>query len=206
MLWPMLDTRKAETGMAKPYFSTALIALTLSSTVAVAQDTGTTSDLDMGVPLQKGERPLGERYLKETFNDWQLACIASQLEQDPCSMLQLMLDPNGQPMAEITLFRLAEGPAAAAATVIVPLETLLPAQMTIAIGDNLGKRYGYEYCTPVGCVAQIGLTEEDIALMKAEDEAVVSIVPAPAPDQRIDLRLSLSGFTAAYNVVDVVEN
>ena len=37
-------------------------------------------------------------------------------------------------------------------------------------------------------------------------KAIVSIVPAPAPDQRINLELSLKGFTAAYNVVDVVEN
>lgn len=89
---------------------------------------------------------------------------------------------------------------------MVPLETLLPAQLSLSIDGGPSKRYQYAFCNPIGCVAQIGLTEEEIALMKKGKEAKVSLVPAPAPDQRIDLTLSLKGFTAAYDVVDVVEN
>lgn len=196
--------------MATFGFRAALVSLALAATPLIAQETQNTgetaSGLDMGKPVEAGERPLGQRYQKEVFTDWTLACIATEAEVDPCSMLQLLTDQNGQPMAEMTMFRLADGQAAAAATIIVPLETLLPAQLTFSIGDNLGKRYNYQYCTPVGCVAQIGLNQEDIDLMKAANEAIISIVPAPAPDQRIDLRLSLAGFTAAYETVDVVNN
>jgi invasion protein IalB len=190
----------------------AAALITLTASAGFAQDTGSTGEapptppLDLGERVTEADRPLGQRYLKEEYGDWDLACVATEQETDPCSLLQILTDPNGQPMAEFTMFRLASGQAKAAATVIVPLETLLPAQLTISIGDNLGKRYAYQFCTPVGCVAQIGLTEEDIEMMKASDEAVITLVPAPAPDQRLNLTLSLKGFTAGFDVVDTVAN
>ena len=116
-----------------------------------------------------------------------------------------MTDGQGQPMAEFSLFRLSgSGQAVAGATVIVPLETLLPAQLTISIDGAPGKRYNYSFCSPVGCVAQIGLTEADIAAMKKGSTATLSLVPAPAPDQTVKLTLSLKGFTAGYEASDVV--
>ena len=110
-------------------------------------------------------------------------------------------------MAEISLFRLeGGGQAVAGASVIVPLETLLPAQLTIAVDGAPGKRYNYSFCNPIGCVAQIGLTAEDVAAFKKGTEATVALVPAPAPDQVVKLKLSLKGFTAGYDTVDVVQN
>ena len=89
---------------------------------------------------------------------------------------------------------------------VVPLETLLPAQLTISIDGAPGKRYNYSFCNPIGCVAQIGLTEADIAAFKKGKIAQISLRPAPAPDQVVTLDMSLKGFTAGYNVVDVVSN
>lgn len=162
--------------------------------------------LDLGEPVTQGPQ-LGERYSKETFGDWDLACVKTDRETDPCSMLQIMTDEQGNAVAEISLFRLANrGQAVAGATVVVPLETLLPAQLTIAVDGGGAKRYNYSFCNPIGCVAQIGLTEDDVAAFQRGAEAKVSLVPAQAPDQRVEVTMSLSGFTAAYNVVDVVEN
>ncbi len=160
--------------------------------------------LDLGTP----EGPqLGQRYSKEKFGDWDLACIKTEGEQDPCSLLQIMEDSNGNPMAEMSLFRLEEGSVAVAgATIIVPLETLLPAQLTMSIDGGPGKRYNYSFCNPIGCVAQIGLTEADITAMKRGAEAKLTLVPAPAPDQKVNMTVSLNGFTAGYDVVDVVSN
>ncbi len=104
------------------------------------------------------------------------------------------------------MFRIENGgQAAAGATILVPLETLLPAQLTIAVDDTPGKRYNYTYCSPVGCAAQIGLTQEDIDGFKKGKSATVTLVPAPAPDQVVSLTLSLKGFTAGYDAVDVVK-
>lgn len=213
--------RMYEATMFKSIIGLGSVAALLIATAATAQET-TTEDpkpeseqtgaiegseaLDLGEPVAEGPK-LGERYSKEKFGDWDLACIKTEEEQDPCSLLQVMTDPQNNPMAEISLFRLAGNQAAVAgATIVVPLETLLPAQLTVSVDGGPGKRYNYSFCNPIGCVAQIGLTQTDIDAMKKGAKATVSLVPAPAPDQTISLDLSLSGFTAGYDVVDVVTN
>ncbi|MBK0328431.1 invasion associated locus B family protein [Rhodobacteraceae bacterium F11138] len=169
-----------------------------------AAPAATSPDLDLGQPVSDGPK-LGERYSKEKFGDWDLACIKTDGEKDPCSLLQILRDSSDNPVAEVSLFRIENGgQAAAGATVLVPLETLLPAQLTIAVDDAPGKRYNYSFCSPVGCAAQIGLTQEDVDAFKKGAKATVSLVPAPAPDQRINLSLSLNGFTAGFNAVDVL--
>ena len=162
--------------------------------------------LDLGQPVANEPR-LGERYAKETHGDWDLACVKTEAEQDPCSLLQIVLDEQNNPMAEMSLFRLEQegSPAVAGATVIVPLETLLPGGLTISVDGAPAKRYGYSFCNPLGCVSQIGLTQEDIDAYRRGSEAIMTLRPAPAPDQVITMKLSLKGFTAGYKVVDVVK-
>lgn len=170
-------------------------------------DTATADQmLDLGQPVDDGTPQLGDRYAKETHGDWDLACVKTEAETDPCSLLQILTDPNGNPMAEVSLFRInqAGGQAVAGATIIVPLETLLTAALTISVDGAPGKRYNYSFCNPLGCVAQIGLTQADIDAFKQGGEAVLSLRPAPAPDQLVEMKMSLKGFTAGYNVVDVV--
>lgn len=188
---------------------TAFVGMT-----ALAQAQETTSDeqpasgaqLDLGQPVADGPR-VGESYTKETFGDWELACIKTDSDSDPCSLVQILKDTNNNPLAEVSLFRLSgSGQAIAGATVMVPLETLLPAQLTVAVDGVGGKRYNYSYCSQIGCIAQIGLTQDDIDAFKKGSLATVTLVPAQAPDQIISLEMSLSGFTAGYNTVDIVEN
>jgi len=173
-----------------------------------AEQAETTADqlLDLGEPVSDGPRP-GERYSKEKHGDWDLACIKTETETDPCSLLQVLAGPQGNPIAEVSLFRIDQqgGQAVAGATVIVPLETLLPAALTISVDGAPAKRYNYSFCNQLGCVAQIGLTQGDIDAFKKGTEAVLSLRPAPAPDQVVEMKLSLSGFTAGYDVVDVVQ-
>jgi invasion protein IalB len=117
-----------------------------------------------------------------------------------------MTDDSGNPIAEVSLFRIENGgQAKAGATIVVPLETLLTAQLTVAVDGGGGKRYNYSFCNPIGCVAQIGFTQADVNAFKRGNKAIVTIVPAPAPDQKIELELSLKGFTAGYDAVDVVK-
>jgi invasion protein IalB len=162
--------------------------------------------LDLGQPVDDGTPQIGDRYLKEEFGDWDLACIKTETDEDPCSLLQILTDPNGNPMAEVSMFRISQegGQAVAGATVIVPLETLLTTALTISVDGAPGKRYNYSFCNQLGCVAQIGFTQGDIDAFKKGTEAIFSLRPAPAPDQLIEMKLSLKGFTAGYDVVDVV--
>ncbi|MCY4302143.1 MAG: invasion associated locus B family protein [Aestuariivita sp.] len=177
--------------------------LRAQESVAPIPDDSIEDQLDLGEPAD-GPR-LGERYIKETFGDWDLGCVHTELENDPCSLIQLLSDENGNPSAEVSIFRLAgRGPAVAAGTIVVPLETLLTEKLTLSVDGAPGKRYNFSFCNRSGCVVQIGLTNEDIEAFQTGIEATIEIVPAPAPERLIAINMSLQGFSAGYDVVDIV--
>lgn len=136
----------------------------------------------------------------ETIGDWNLLCATSGPEPRPCNMVQLLQDGAGTPIAEVTLFPLSEpeGEAVAAATFIVPLETLLTSQLTLSVDGEGTRRYPFAFCNETGCVARIALLEEDVARYKGGNTAQVTIVPALAPNQVVNIEMSLTGFTKAY--------
>lgn len=198
------------------FIHSALIGATLTLTLpfmAMAQETkpaeGTAanveSQLSLGEDANK-DPDLGQPYTKEEVGAWEIRCIKTEEEQDPCQMYQLMDDGEGIPVAEFSLFRLpAGGKAVAGATVVVPLETALPQQLTITVDGGSARRYPYAFCNSVGCYARIGLTNEDIAVFKKGANATLTIVPALAPDQKVELSLSLKGFTASFDKASTID-
>lgn len=193
------------------YRSTLALCATLlaaTSFAASAQDTTAPKvedQLSLGEDASKSPE-LGKPYTKEVIGAWELRCIKTETDEDPCQMYQLLDDGQGAPVAEISLFRLpGGGKAEAGATVVVPLETSLPQQLTIAVDGAKARRYPYAFCNQVGCYARLGMTAGDVAAFKRGNEAVITIVPALAPDQQVKLTLSLTGFTASYDKVSVIE-
>lgn len=187
-------------------------ALALSSAGYAQETTEQNSGTAIGSQLSMGEdanapNDLGQAYTKEVNGDWELRCLRTEVPaDDPCQMYQLMDDGEGVPVAEFSLFRLpGTGQAKAGATVIVPLETSLQDQLNIRIDGGIAKRYPFLFCNTLGCYARIGLTDDDVAAFKRGSQAVITIVPARAPDQRVDLTLSLSGFTASYDKASVID-
>ncbi|EEE36712.1 invasion associated family protein [Rhodobacteraceae bacterium KLH11] len=166
-------------------------------------ETGIGSDLDLG---QSGPR-VGEQYIKEKSGDWNISCLKAEEGEDLCAMVQILNNQQGDPIAEISLGKLPEGGAAVAwANIIVPLETLLQAQLAISIDGAPRKLYNYHHCVSIGCVAQVGFTQSDIDAMKSGSKAVLSLVPARLPDQILDMEMSLSGFTAGFTGLNVAPN
>lgn len=143
----------------------------------------------------------------EVIGDWELQCAASGPEPRPCRLYQLLRDQTGTPISEVTLFKLAqpEGQAVAGATLIVPLETLLTSQLTMAVDSNNARRYPFAFCNQAGCVARIGFSEADINNFKAGNVAQITIVPALAPDQVVTVEMSLAGFTKAFDTASGVD-
>ncbi len=194
--------------MIKKLVPFALAATTILGGAALAQETSNEAPAtdQAGSELDLGETGLrvGEQYVKEKSGDWDVSCIKAKTGEDPCAMVQVLNGPQGEPIAEITVGKLPDGGAAVAwANVIVPLETLLQAQLAISVDGAPRKLYNYHHCVPVGCVAQLGLTQGDLDSMKAGSKAVISLVPARAPDQIINMDLSLSGFTAGFDGLSV---
>lgn len=200
---------------------TLLLALA-AATPSIAQDTGTAAtDGDTSGDAQTTEPAAteapaadaaaadgatdqaGQPYVAETFGDWQLRCIRANDGSDPCQLYQLMNDKaTGKPLSEITIVALPEGQeAAAGATIIVPLETLLTQQVNISIDGGPTKRYPFTFCAEVGCVARVGFTKDDLAGFRKGKIAKVTVVPLADPSRTVDVEISLSGFTAGYEAV-----
>ncbi|MEM6939183.1 MAG: invasion associated locus B family protein [Pseudomonadota bacterium] len=149
---------------------------------------------------------IGRPYTREVTGAWEMRCIKVESGEEPCQMYQLLDDGEGAPVAEISLFRLPEGGRAeAGATIVVPLETALQQQLTISVDGGNARRYPYAFCNPVGCYVRLGMTPQDVNAFKRGNQAVITIVPALAPDQEVQLTLSLDGFTASYDKVSIIE-
>lgn len=185
----------------------ALLAIGLASPLA-AQDTAGTADETATAAeqagLSLGQREVGTTYVSAEHGDWELRCIASPEGQpDPCQLYQLLVDADGNPVAEFNLFDVPdEGELVAGATIVTPLDTLLTGQLRMAVDSNQARVYPFSFCQPVGCYVRIGLTNADIQTFRAGNAATIGIVPLQAPDQMVPLTLSLTGFTAGFEALE----
>lgn len=195
----------------KPMFLALAI---LSGQPLAAQDTTTAdpaadpaAELALGQPAEAGEVQVGQPYIREAVGDWSLRCLKAESGDEPCQLYQVLLGAEGNPVAEISVFRLPEGSrAAAGATIVAPLETLLTQGVSIAVDGGEAKIYPFTFCNSAGCVARIGFLPEEVEAMKAGNAVTMTLVPAGSPDQPFALTLSLKGFTAGLEAATVVEN
>ena len=165
---------------------------TLMATGATAQQTTG----DQGLSLGQAAAP---QVTQEVIGDWTLNC-RSNGTQESCEMFQLLTQDDGAPAVAVTLFPVAgQGQAVAGANMIVPLETLLTAQLSIAVDENLPRVYPFAFCNPNGCLSRVGLTQEELDAYKGGSVATISIVPAAQPDRLVQVEMSLKGFTKAFD-------
>lgn len=176
----------------------AATSLTLMVSGALAQD----ADAAPVERLTEENATVGATYLKEEHGDWEIRCVkTAEGESDPCTIYQLLRDQNGNDIAEFSMFQLPEaGEAAAAGTIVAPLETLLTQGIALAVDGANGKRYPFAFCNTAGCFARVGFTAAEIATFKAGAKAQMVLVPFGAKQgEQVVLELSLTGFTAAYD-------
>lgn len=172
---------------------------------AAAESTGeagptnlATEGLSLGEEVTEGPQE-GQTYTLSTHGDWEIRCVKQGEGQDPCQLYQLLRDAEGNSVAEVNMFGLGNaGEVVAGANVVTPLETLLTEQVTMVVDSSTPRRYPFSFCAPIGCVSRIGLTEADLNGFRRGNQAIISIVPLAAPDQRVNLTMSLTGFTAGY--------
>lgn len=188
--------------------ATAVLAQT-AETTQVPGATATADGLNMGVvagappaPKTQETAAVGETYLAASFELWEQRCIKMEDGSDPCQLYQLLKDKDGNSVAEINMFPLPAGSqAVAGATVVVPLETLLTANLKMAVDTSEPRLYPFTFCAPIGCVARVGFTAAEVDQFRKGAKATMTIVPAAAPDQKVELDISLKGFTAGFDAV-----
>ena len=91
--------------------------------------------------------------------------------------------------------------AVAAANIMVPLETLLTKKFQFAFSKEIIKEYPYSFCNKNGCLVRLGLLEEDVEAMKKGSSSKLSITHISNPESFINLDVSLTGFTAAFEII-----
>ena len=181
------------------YFG-ALIYLLVSHTLSHAQTVQLPAAEEFSTgEIVKSTTAMGEYFVKGTYGAWTLRCLKTEQQQDLCQLFQLMHTPDGVPVAEYNLNPIqSDGRVVAGANVITPLETLLTQQLTIQVDDNNAKIYPFAFCVQMGCVARIGLTQDDLDSYRAGAQATITMFPAAAPTQPERLTLSLQGFTSGH--------
>ncbi|GGL65431.1 invasion associated locus B family protein [Wenxinia marina] len=166
------------------------------------------NDLSMGTPEGAQADGPGAPYVREEFGDWSLRCLRVEEGAEPCTLYQLLLDEDDNPVAEIALFPLPEGSeAVAGANFVAPMETYLPAGLRLTVDSGETLTYPFTFCSqrgfsPLlssGCLARIGFDQAMVDRFKRGAAAQIVIVPALAPDQQVVLDVSLSGFTAGFD-------
>ncbi|QOL80116.1 invasion associated locus B family protein [Pseudooceanicola spongiae] len=185
---------------AAPAQDTTAPETTAPAAEAAPADANSTGGLSMGEDPNATPQA-GQTYIKEEIGDWALQCVKTEDGKDePCQLYQLLRDDTDNPVAEIVLFRVSgAGQVAAGASVIAPLQTLLPSGVLLSVDDGQPKKYPFSVCSRVGCVARIGLTEAEVNAMKNGKQANIVIRPFSAPDVEVKLPASLIGFTAGFD-------
>jgi invasion protein IalB len=135
--------------------------------------------------------------VRDTFGDWQVRCAP---QGDECFLYQLALDAQKNPVAEVSVLKLPEvADAAAGATIVTPLGTLLTQGVVLQIDGGEARQYPFAWCSQVGCFARFGFAQTSIDAMKRGKAAKISLISVAAPEQPVVLDLSLRGFTDAFN-------
>ena len=147
-----------------------------------------------------GETQQTEPYIKERIKDWNLKCIEPIDSIERCEANQIIFNQKQQPVAEISIFKLPKGQiAAAAATIIVPLETALNEGLVLEMQDLEPKKYQFKFCNSIGCYSQIGLTIEELEALKSKGKASIFLKHLSSGDQQLVIPISLSGFTTTFS-------
>ena len=143
-----------------------------------------------------------EPYIKERFENWTLKCIKPVNSVERCEANQIIFNQKKQPVAEISIIKLPKGQvAAAAATIIVPLETILSEGLVLAIQELEPKKYQFKFCNSLGCYSQIGLTDDEVEALKRKEKASIFLKHISSADQQIVIPMSLDGFTKIFSNV-----
>ena len=195
--------------MIKNTASLALVlAVSLAAPMALAEDAAPTATPAPAAeaPAPAAEAPAAEApaepYVKTTEGDWKVQCIRVESGDEPCEMFQLLTDKDGNKVASISVLGLPKGKeAVAGATIATPLESALTAGVTLQIDTQKPITLPYSFCSQVGCFSNVVLKAEELELFKKGKKIAMTIVPMRAPDQKVELEISLKGFSAAWDAM-----
>lgn len=196
------------------YMTLAALLAVLAAGPALAQDTpAETQSSGPGDALPLGETadaqaPQGPViYEREVHGAFSVRCArVPEGQTEPCQLFQRLTDVNGNPTADVNFFDVGgDGQVQGGATVVTPLQTLLTTQVTLSVDNGPERRYPFAFCDVQGCYARMGFTAAEMAEFRAGANAKISVRPALAPDQVVEMTISLMGFTAGMQAIAIAD-
>ena len=135
--------------------------------------------------------------VKATHGDWQVRCP----ESGACYMSQVSNNDSGAPLLATAIQRsnAQNGDVRAMMRVQAPLGVLLPRGIEMRIDGGEPIPAPFLYCDGSGCISQIGLGDEGVATLRRGAAASVRIFSIQQPETPVETRVSLMGFTSAYD-------
>ncbi|MES1947661.1 hypothetical protein C84B14_09942 [Salinisphaera sp. C84B14] len=131
----------------------------------------------------------------ESFQDWEVRC--PEQGDGACEMTQLVNSPdNGKPILRVVMGYPPEVDSAAM-VFILPLGTRLAPGVQFQVDGDQPRRFPFQICLEQGCRADFPVDDALRNKLRSGSRATVSLI-GPRGD-RIDLKVSLQGFTNADN-------
>ena len=140
--------------------------------------------------------PGGASSLRETFQDWQVSCVA-EANTKRCSLSQEQVGQNRQRLLAIEL---APGDGnGLTGTLILPFGLLFEPPINMQVDDKpVGKPLRIRTCVPTGCIVPLRLEGAVTNTMRAGSSLKITAMPSESGDP-ITFSISLKGFPAAIN-------
>lgn len=131
----------------------------------------------------------------QQYEDWETRCPKSGDQR--CEMTQLVNNPdNGKPILRVVMGYPPEIDTAAM-IFILPLGTRLAPGVQFSVDGRDPKTFPFQICLEQGCRADFPIDETLRSRLRSGSSATVSLIGPRG--ERIDLDVSLQGFTAADN-------
>lgn len=141
--------------------------------------------------------------LKATHGDWEIRCDAKN--ENACLMTQIGKRGDGQSVMRVSLRKTdgAKGPNGEAIAAIMQIDAPLGVLLTAGVAVNIdGREVGrgaFQVCDTRACIASSPVAADFVNQLKKGSNAQMTIVGVSG--EKADVRISLSGFTAAYNAL-----
>jgi invasion protein IalB len=128
--------------------------------------------------------------------DWSVECVQNPQAGRLCRMVQNVKDPkNGNPLMEVVVAK-PPNQSGVILSLRAPLGVWLRPGLTFGIDGGKADSVNFEFCLKGGCLAQIQLSAGKVNAMKRGSKAVIGMQNIRR--QKLNLNVSLRGFTAAY--------
>lgn len=134
----------------------------------------------------------------ETFKDWDVNCPVNPADGN-CAMTQMANDASGEPALQVVVGNPPQLDSAAM-TFLTPLGVRLAAGLQLQVDSNEPIGMPYQVCLPQGCRADLQIRPELLTQLRGGSTATVSMIDPNA--QRVDVDVSLMGFSAAKQRID----